>query len=364
MDIQDKKYEKLLNFWVLHIAGWLIYFLLISANLVLHYLKVHRSQYGFFDINNLSEMFISILPVIIAFFVCILLRYFYKKIFSRYIPLLFLLIVVLITSVSSAVIIRIIFNFIYNNIWMSDGRILAQLYASDVFEMTMPVFGWSMLYFSIKYLQEWKKQKEKGEIADMLAQNAEFQILRYQLNPEFLFESLKSIRNIISEDKKLAKQLITNLSEFLRYSLLCRNKEEVPLKNELEAVKNYLIIENYRSGKNIIADFDISPEVEDYPVLCFLIHQLVEKLIGHTKPEKDKPKKLSIESGKINNNIQIEIKLTQNENSVLEKQSIEPELDEIIQKMGHNFTNRYTFELIENNNSLSIKLGIREKVNR
>ena len=356
----NKKYEKLLNFWVLHISGWIIYLLLQNIIYVLHYLRIHRTQYGFLDIKNLREMYFSVFPIIFGFFVCILLRFIYKRISYQYLSLLTLLFTVLISSITSAIIISVISNFVYTNTLLSYGTFSISFYASDVFEMTIPVFGWSMLYFSIKYLQEWKKQKEKGEIADMLAQNAEFQILRYQLNPDFLFESLSGIRSIISEDKRLGKQLITNLSEFLRYSLLCRNKEEIPLKDELEAVKNYLVIENYRSGKNITADFDIPPETEDHPVLCFMIHQLVEKLISLSKPLKNQTKRLNIRSNKINNRLQIEIILPEIENSVLKKKNIEKELNEILEKTGNIYTDGHSFEIIEDKNSLSVKLEIRE----
>ena len=358
--MKNNKYEKLLNFWVLHISGWLIYFLLEFVNYVLHYLKVHRSEYGFFNIKNLCEMFFTVSPIIIGFFVCILLRFIYKRISYQYLSLFALLITVLISSVISAIIISLISLSVNTNILQFYGTFSVSFYASSVFEIAIPVFGWSMLYFSIKYLQELKKQKEKGEIADMLAQNAEFQILRYQLNPDFLFESLSGIRSIISEDKRLGKQLITNLSEFLRYSLLCRNKEEIPLKDELEAVKNYLVIENYRSGKNITADFDIPPETEDHPVLCFMIHQLVEKLISLSKPLKNKTKRLNIRSNKINNKLQIEIILPEIENSVLKKKNIEKELNEILEKTGSIYTDGHFFEIIEDKNSLSVRLEIRE----
>lgn len=305
-------------------------------------------------------MYFSVFPIIIGFFICILLRLIYKKIPYQEISLLSLLFAVFVSSVSGAVFITIVSNFIYNNILQSYGTFSVGFYISDIFEMTIPLFGWSMLYFSIKYLQEWKKQKEKGEIADMLVQNAEFQILRYRLNPDFLFESLNCIRNIIRKDKKLGKQLITHLSEFLRYSLLCRNKEEIPFKDELEAIKNFLVIENYRSGDNIIFYFDVSPEAGDFPVLCFTIHQLVERLIEYSDSEDKKPKRLNIKSNKINDKLQVEIILTENSDSLTTAKNIEKELKKITEKMGSIYTDRHTLNLIEDKNSLSVKLEIRE----
>ena len=66
------------------------------------------------------------------------------------------------------------------------------------------------------------------EKANALAQTAQLQMLRYQLKPHFLFNALNSIRALIDEDTKVARKVIIELTEFLRYSLESKNYSDVP----------------------------------------------------------------------------------------------------------------------------------------
>ena len=136
----------------------------------------------------------------------------------------------------------------------------------------MPFVGWSALYFGIKFLQNWQLQQERTEKAHVLAQTAQLQMLRYRINPHFLFNSLNSIRALIGENRQSAKALVTELSEVLRYSLLSKNYHDVPLKNEIEALQHYFAVEKIRYEDKLEVTYEIDQEAWDYPVLSFLLH--------------------------------------------------------------------------------------------
>jgi LytS/YehU family sensor histidine kinase len=166
-------------------------------------------------------------------------------------------------------------------------------------------FGWSALYFGIKFWLEWDLQKERAEKASSLAQQAQLQMLRYQLNPHFLFNALNSIRALIEEDTRTARAMITELSEFLRYSLVSRDRKNVKLKDELEAVRYYLLIEKKRYEEKLNVVFEIDPKAEDYPVLSFLIHPLIENAIKYGMQTSSMPLQIIIKAEVLEDRLRI-----------------------------------------------------------
>jgi two-component system LytT family sensor kinase len=138
---------------------------------------------------------------------------------------------------------------------------------------------WGALYFGIKFWRDWIVERERAENAEEEARQAQLQALRYQLNPHFLFNSLNSLRALIDEDSQQAWTMITELSEFLRYSLVSRNRTAVTLREEVAAVRHYLTIEKKRYEEKLEVKIDVQPKAEEYPVPIFLIHPLVENSI-------------------------------------------------------------------------------------
>ncbi len=163
----------------------------------------------------------------------------------------------------------------------------------NVLDFTYVMFGWSALYFAIKYWREWQTERERALQATALAQQAQLELLRYQLNPHFLFNALNSIRASVDEDRQRAKRMITEFSEFLRYSLLSANVATIPLREELAAIRNYLAIEQIRFEDKLQVSYDIDPAAEDFPLPGFLIHPLVENAVKHGL-EQFAPLKLNI----------------------------------------------------------------------
>jgi len=167
--------------------------------------------------------------------------------------------------------------------------------------------AWSGLYFGIKYSREWNVEREKAEKANFMAQTAQLQMLRYQLNPHFLFNSLNSISALMDEDKKKSKEMLCELAEFLRYSLESRNMNMVPLRQEIDATKLYLSIEKKRFEDNLEVTFDIEEKAMDYPVLSFIIHPLVENAIKYGRNSTVLPLKLNISANVIDDNLKITV---------------------------------------------------------
>ncbi|MFH0778703.1 MAG: histidine kinase [Candidatus Eisenbacteria bacterium] len=155
------------------------------------------------------------------------------------------------------------------------------MYFPQIFLRLWPFMLWSVAYFVIKFWGESRAQKQRADKASVLAQQAQFQMLRYQMNPHFLFNALNSIRSMISESPPVAKSMIIDLAEFLRYSLISKDYSSVTLRSELEAILHYLAIEKQRFEDKLDVELDVPPAAERVLVPCFIVHPLIENAIKH-----------------------------------------------------------------------------------
>jgi two-component system LytT family sensor kinase len=224
-----------------------------------------------------------------------------------------------------------------------------------------PLIGWSAFYFGIKFWQEWMIQKEKTEKANALAQTAQLQMLRYRINPHFLFNALNSIRALISENKLSAKRMVTELSEYLRYSLVSRNYQTVPLKDEIESIRHYFEIQKIRYEDKLGVLFDIDPAAEEYPIMSFLLHPLVENAVQYGMHTSPMPLKIRIKAELFEKNLHIEVS---NSGSWVEpsdqeeSRAIGKGLDNLRQRLEDAYTGKHHFEIFEKEDSVYALLNI------
>ena len=111
--------------------------------------------------------------------------------------------------------------------------------------------------------------------------NGELMMLRSQINPHFLFNSLNSISSLTVTDPLKAREMIVKLSDFMRYSLSSRNDQPVTLSNELQSLRLYLQIEKIRFGDRLSIEEDITPEALKTLMPGMLLQPLYENAIKH-----------------------------------------------------------------------------------
>jgi LytS/YehU family sensor histidine kinase len=104
------------------------------------------------------------------------------------------------------------------------------------------------------------------------------------LDPQFLFHSLDSIRDLIEDNGERAKHMITELAEFLRYSLISRRYPVVPLSWELEAMRHYLALVQERRAGKLTMTSQIAPDAGDYPIYCFTLYAVMNWILTGTGP--------------------------------------------------------------------------------
>lgn len=132
--------------------------------------------------------------------------------------------------------------------------------------------------------------------ADLAEQTrkAQLEMLRYQLNPHFLFNALISISDLVQEDSNLAVKMLHTLMEYLRYALQPSGLPIVPLAEEIHAVQSYLAIEKIRFEDRLIVTIDIQPEAHNFYVPSFMLQPLVENAIKYGMRTSPMPLKIDI----------------------------------------------------------------------
>ena len=154
-------------------------------------------------------------------------------------------------------------------------------YFDGALDNALPLFGWGLVRLGLLYNTALREQREQALRAVADARDARLRMLAYQLNPHFLFNTLNSIRALISEDRARAREMVTALSGYLRYALVERPLHVALLEEEVAAVRGYLAIEQVRFEERLDARMDIEPAALQCEVPAFLLNPLVENAVKH-----------------------------------------------------------------------------------
>ncbi|MFZ0426744.1 MAG: histidine kinase [Acidobacteriota bacterium] len=167
----------------------------------------------------------------------------------------------------------------------------------------------SLLYFAFGHWRQAAEQREKARHATALAHQARLQMLRYQLNPHFLFNALNSIRGMIVEDPDRSRTMVTELADFLRYSLDAED-QETDIGDEIQAVENYLAIQRIRFEEALDARVEVDPSARSVTVPSFLIHPLVENAVKYGMRTSKMPLHVRVEVARDSDEIAIRVSNT------------------------------------------------------
>jgi sensor histidine kinase YesM len=137
------------------------------------------------------------------------------------------------------------------------------------------------VYYVISYFQS--LQKEELEKSELVIRNREMQIslLKSQINPHFLFNTLNSISTLVHSSKEQARKLITQLSDVFRYALDSHQDHMVKLYKEIEFIENYVHIQQVRFGDRLKFEKDIDPSCTNTKVPPMILQPLVENSVKY-----------------------------------------------------------------------------------
>ena len=176
-----------------------------------------------------------------------------------------------------------------------------------------------LIYHLFIYGKELEAKKLTETNLNLLVKESELSVLRSQLNPHFLFNSLNSISSLTVSDPTTARDMIIKLSEFLRYALRHGEKEKTRLSEEIKNIELYLQIEKIRFGEKLVFEKDISEKCEGGLIPNMILQPLFENAVKHGVYESTQPITIKMSCEQDSENMKIEIRNNFDPNQVSRK---------------------------------------------
>lgn len=269
------------QFWMLQLLYWSGVCLVTFFTLTLWY-----GHYGWLHFSH------TLFQGLVGAFLALPLRSYYEHIWNKPLALRGMLSLVVLALV--AVIWTVIRMQTF--IWITGEENLWPDFGGWYFGAIFIFLGWGSLYHGVRYfqlLQEEHLAMQKAEAisnreqlkrlrAESVARDSQLMMLRYQLNPHFLFNTLNAINALVQMDETdKAQRMIVQLSQFLRYSLDNNPDTMIKLEREIDALMLYLEIEKTRFADRLTLDFHIEPEAKDALVPSLLLQPIVENSLKY-----------------------------------------------------------------------------------
>ena len=174
------------------------------------------------------------------------------------------------------------YTFNLSNYWIS-------LLAGMVFSLIA-----SGLYEGKYILQQWKRNVEEKELLNVKKLQVEFEALKRQINPHFLFNSLNSLSSLIATDSEKAERFVEEMSSFYRYLLQNNEEDLVTLRKELSFIESYNHLLTIRFGCGYQPTIQIEESLKDYLIPPLTLQLLVENAVKHNRIDPDEPLQLCL----------------------------------------------------------------------
>jgi len=256
-------------FWLFQIAGWLGYgaFNFVSSVMILD--------------RNWLYWYPTTVYIVSGFVLTLVMRATFRAMREKSAVMLALVVIVeiAVASILFSMIQVWAYTTLYPIDWVPVGL---WVYIKDAPYTSYIFIAWTGLYFGIGNYLELQQQKEKTLRASALAHQAQLKMLRYQLNPHFLFNTLNAISTLVlDKDVVSADRMLGKLSAFLRSSLVNEPTQKVTLEQELQTLELYLEIEKTRFQKRLRIKFVIAERARDALLPSLLLQPLIENAIKY-----------------------------------------------------------------------------------
>jgi two-component system LytT family sensor kinase len=296
LELTDKPFfaDKNRAFWNLHSAGW-------AGAVIL------RAASGIAQGQPVSFLVPILISAVTGYSITLLLSVIYRFLIGQRPFITWSLTFV---SVSLATL-----GYAYLDVWVLqtirdgvDETPFAQLWLAAIYINSVLLAAWSALYYAINYFVRAEEQADQMMRLEAQATSAQLTMLRYQLNPHFLFNTLNSISTLVLlKQTDQANAMLSRLSSFLRFTLINEAAAKVPLTQEIETLKLYLDIEKMRFEERLRTYFIIEPAVENALVPSLLLQPLVENAIKYAVTPKEEGADISVTAQLVGQRVRITV---------------------------------------------------------
>lgn len=255
--------------WIVHLLIWLSYFLLQS---------LLAASIGSFWWNFILRAGITLTGLVLTLGMAQVLRGFRGQSVTR----------MILASLGLSVAASTVFTLMDFNLFLlfnpeSDWRPIFPRHYIQWFGINLYVFlAWTAMHLAIDGFVRLKAETERAMRAHALAHQAQLKMLRYQINPHFLFNTLNALSTLVLEKANdQADQTIMRLSKFLRYALDNEPAQMVSLAEELDAMHLYLEIERVRFADRLRVNLRATPEARRCSIPSLLLQPLIENAVKY-----------------------------------------------------------------------------------
>jgi LytS/YehU family sensor histidine kinase len=140
---------------------------------------------------------------------------------------------------------------------------------------------WTTLYVASQWFARWRRSEIDRLRLEVLARDAQLEALHAQIQPHFLFNAMNVLRALIAENPARARELVTELSDLMRYALQVGRRERVALDEELAVVESYLRVESARFEERLQWRIEADAAVRATRLPPMLVQTLVENAVKH-----------------------------------------------------------------------------------
>ncbi len=270
LDLGDQPFFSNKNraFWNLHSAGW-------GGATALYSVTVIANN------QPLSFLVPVLISAVTGYSISLLLSVIFRNVIDRR-PLITWSVTAIATVLASLL-------YAYIDAWVlqtirpsAEATPFPQLLLGMLFKDGLLIGGWSALYYAINYFVRGEEQADQLIRLEAAATSAQLTMLRYQLNPHFLFNTLNSISTLVLlKQTEQANAMLSRLSSFLRFTLINEAEAKVTLTQEVETLKLYLDIEKMRFEERLRTEFDVDQDAANALIPSLLLQPLVENAIKY-----------------------------------------------------------------------------------
>jgi sensor histidine kinase YesM len=284
-------------FWNLQLAGWMGAFL-------------YRGVVAVSNAQPLELLALVLITTITGFSISLILSVIYRYLIRQR-PLVTWGVTALVLIV--AVIIHTSIDTWVQGIYYGVSRdtTFAQRFVGLSYLPMTLLGGWSALYYAINFFLTVEQQADRLERLEAQATAAQLAMLRYQLNPHFLFNTLNSISTLVLlKQTEPANAMLTRLSGFLRHTLIAEPGSQVSLAQEIETLQLYLDIERMRFEERLRTHFDIDDAALEAQLPAMLLQPLVENAIKYAVGPQEEGARISLTARVIGDRLRLTVEDT------------------------------------------------------
>ncbi|WP_338791703.1 histidine kinase [Bernardetia sp. MNP-M8] len=265
--------------YIVHTAFWVLYFLLLLL-IIAAATKGFSSNIPFGYIAKVGFSFV-VIPSVITFYLC----YFY--LFTKYIKtkkIVSSLVYAILFSVGSALVGGLFLSLLFGLDMMFKGGIssfLAQLFSMVLIGllagvMSIIINGFITWYDEIKLKEELIIKNHQIELA----------LVKAQLDPHFLFNTINNIDALILKDPKIASEYLNKLSDILRFMLFETKAQRIDLSKEIEYIEKYIALQKTRTANESFVHFTLNGNLSNQVIPPMLLISFIENAFKHTANKK------------------------------------------------------------------------------